>query len=130
MHYDPVQARWADAFESALNRLRLVRSVAEVEKGWKPEYHTGVILAGEKFLADGSLPEMQKDYHERVRAADMEGTGFARSCKEHKKPWLVFRGVSDFGEKKRRKGWKLIAALSAATAVHAFIAHDYRPIDG
>jgi hypothetical protein len=38
--------------------------------------------------------------------------------------------VSDFGEKKRRKGWKLIAALSAATAVHAFIAHDYRPIDG
>jgi nucleoside phosphorylase len=71
---------------------------------------------------------MQKQYHQEVLAAEMEGSGFARACREHAVPWLVFRGISDFGDANKSKlgDWKATAALSAATAVVAFLKKDYR----
>jgi nucleoside phosphorylase len=128
MHFDPAQRKWQDVYRGAFAELRAaIPTTGDLPGGRKPEFHTGVILAGEKFMANGGLPRMRFEYHERVRAADMEGSGFASSCKKHRTPWLVFRGISDFGEKNRPKGMKLPAALAAATAVHTFLQYDYRP---
>ena len=96
---------------------------------WIPKFDNGVILAGEKLLANGSLPHLQEEYHDKTRAAEMEGSGFARACQEYDIPWLVFRGISDFGDDNNeatRKEWKSTAAMSAATCVVDFLRNTYR----
>jgi nucleoside phosphorylase len=128
VHFDP-KREWQTHFAQCLSRLKDSGVVPTLDPQWVPKYHTGVILAGEKLLADGRLPKMQMEYHEQVRAAEMEGSGFARACNEYAVPWLVFRGVSDFGDtnKPNTENWKTTAALSAATAAVAFLQTDYRP---
>jgi nucleoside phosphorylase len=66
--------------------------------------------------------------HDRVRAAEMEGSGFASICDEYAIPWLVFRGISDFGDPDKPDSdiWRTTAVLAAATAAHTFIQSDYR----
>ena len=88
----------------------------------------GVILAGNKLLDDGSLPRLAKKYHDKVLAAEMEGSGFAGMSREAEIPWLVFRGISDFGgpnESRLRAKWKNRAALAAATSAVTFLEHSY-----
>jgi nucleoside phosphorylase len=77
----------------------------------------GVILAGGKLLEDGSLPKMRKTFHDRTRAAEMEGGGFAAACNEFSWRWMVFRGIADFGEPERVKGWQFPATVAAALVV-------------
>jgi len=111
-----------------LEFLRKVETLPEFSEGWVPSYKTGVILSGEKLLADGSLPQMQLDYSERVRVCEMEGSGFASACDEYSIPWLIFRGISDFGdpEKPTVKRWQPVAALAAATCLAVFVNTHYR----
>lgn len=129
-YFEPKFKGWYEDFKAKFEVLKEADSdsVPEVADDWKPEYHRGVILAGEKLLADGSLPGMQAEYHDRVRAAEMEGSGFASICDEYAIPWLVFRGISDFGDPHKPDSdiWRTTAVLAAATAAHAFIKSDYR----
>lgn len=127
-HFRP-RSEWNDYFGECLLALRNLYELPSVSQDWHPKHDMGVILAGEKLFADGSLPAMQKEYHQEVLAAEMEGSGFARACQEHAIPWLVFRGISDYGDpdKPAQKAWKATAALSAATAAVAFLKTEYRP---
>jgi nucleoside phosphorylase len=100
--------------------------VPKLSAEWKSTYHSGVILAGEKLIADGSLDEKRKEFHDRIRAAEMEGAGFARLCKEHDIPFLIFRGVSDYGTPEKDNLWQATSALAAATAVRVFLEKGYR----
>ena len=128
-HFAPIRQGWHDALQPMLARLRAVKGEnppVPAGKVWTPKYESGVILAGEKLLADGSLPEMQQEFHERVRAAEMEGAGFARSCKEYGVSWLVFRGISDYGDPKKRGAWQTTAALGAASVARLFLQKEYR----
>jgi nucleoside phosphorylase len=122
--FNPLQRNWHELLKESLQNIPELSVLAD----WQPEYHEGVILAGEKLLADGSLPAMREEYHEKVRAAEQEGSGFARICQEYSIPWLVFRGVSDYGDpsKPETKPWRLPSVVAAATAVKAFIMSDYR----
>jgi nucleoside phosphorylase len=86
-------------------------------ESWYPELMRGVILAGGKLLEDGSLPKMRKTFHDRTRAAEMEGGGFAAACNEFSWRWMVFRGIADFGEPERVKGWQFPATVAAALVV-------------
>lgn len=73
---------------------------------------------------------MGQEFHKKAIAAEEEGSGFARSCREHGIPWLVFRGISDHGNNKSRlPEWKVTAALTAATVTTLFIQRDYRSIE-
>jgi len=101
----------------------------EIIKNWTPNIDTGIILAGGKLFEDGSLPKMREKYDDKVRAAEMEGSGFARACREYDIQWLVFRGISDFGDKagrQIRKKWKATSALTAAVAANNFLKYAYR----
>jgi nucleoside phosphorylase len=127
-YFEPKFGSWYKDFAEGFRKLNTIEPVPTLPVDWKPEYHRGVILAGEKLLADGSLPEMRTEYHDRVRAAEMEGSGFANVCDEYAIPWLVFRGISDFGNPKKPDSdeWRTTAALAAATAVCTFVKSDYR----
>jgi nucleoside phosphorylase len=74
---------------------------------------------------------MREEYHDRVLAGEEEGSGFASMCDETNVPWLVFRGISDYGDVDRKQTkvlWNPMAAVSAAaTAVH-FLRTTYRRV--
>lgn len=125
-YFDPIPAGWHSLFGNTLSVLSKTISTPEECKAWKPNYIPGVILAGECLVADGSLPDMQAEYTERVRAVEQEGSGFARMCDEKRIPWLVFRGVSDYGETPKPDQFQTAAALTAATCAVAFVQKDYR----
>ena len=124
------ESNWAkDIGRVYATARRKHRQFPAVPKKWHPSIDSGIILAGEKLLDDGRLPEMREEYHDKVRAGEMEGSGFARTCEEYGVAWLVFRGVSDFGDKagsRVRKKKKLAAAVAAACAARYFLQNGYR----
>jgi len=89
--------------------------------GWSPRVHRGVIVAGAKLIEDGSLPKLQHDLHDRIRAAEMEGAGFAVACDEAGVAWMVIRGIADFGNPNRVKGWQFAATVAAALVLRTLI---------
>lgn len=91
-----------------------------------PKFHIGTIAAGEKLFADGSLNEMRLRYDEEIRAGDQEDSGFAQACDFRRIPWCIFRGIADYGDPTKEKGWHFTASLAAASAAFAFLQHAYR----
>lgn len=57
----------------------------------------------------------------------MEAGGFAKTLGDKRKQWLVFRGISDFGDpdKDRDCDWQPVASLVALTMVRKFLEHSY-----
>lgn len=88
-------------------------------RGWRPKANSGIILAGSKLVENGKLPEMKKTFHDRAKALEMEGCGFAAVCREAEIRWLVVRGIADFGQPGRRKDWQFAATYAAAALVRA-----------
>jgi nucleoside phosphorylase len=86
----------------------------------------GIIVAGEDLVADGSLPEHLEVTDDRVRACDMEGSGFAQAAEECRIPWTIFRGISDFGEEDKSDEWQAMAAFAAAMAARRFLEAEFR----
>ena len=91
-------------------------------------FHKAGILSGEKLKRDGTLPRMALDYHEQAIACDQESAGFALACSERKQ-WIVFRGISDYGDLDKRDDAQPFAALTAACAARRFLIHSYRKPD-
>lgn len=84
---------------------------------WSPEVKRGIILAGSKLVENGKLPKMRRALHQRARALEMEGCGFAMVCREAQIRWLVVRGIADFGNPGRRKSWQFASTYAAAALV-------------
>lgn len=84
-------------------------------ESWRPTVVAGDILAGGSLVEDGSLPEWARSFNENVKAAEMEGAGFAAACTEVAIPWMVIRGVADAGEEGREDGWQFAATFAAAS---------------
>ncbi len=96
----------------------------------------GLIASGGKLLADGkTLMTLRKDIQIKkgVLAAEMEGNGFAAVCREFKKDWLIFRGISDLGEDDKNdpinKKYQKIAAAAAVKAVIYYLSFLYTKPD-
>lgn len=126
-YFSPERFGWRKALERCMPMIQAIPDVQlpDWEK-WVPKYRNGVILSGEKLIADGAMDERRAEYHERIRAAEMEGVGFARLCQEHDVPWLVLRGISDYGDPNKSDLWQLTSAVSAATAAKIFLENSYR----
>lgn len=129
-YFSSSKLEWQKAFAAGCKHLKKQkRRMPTLSRSWKPDFDSGVIVAGEKLIDDGSLPEMREQFHDKVRAGEMEGSGFARACIEYGIPWLVFRGISDFGDEsgtRTRKLWKATAALSAGTAATVFLKFGFK----
>ena len=95
-------------------------------------------------MGDGKLDTLNKA-HDKIGAGEMEGYGFAVGCELHRPPipWLVIRGISDYGDAtkdgKPRSGevqtsaipekdeYHLAAAASAACFLRKFLEKNYTP---
>lgn len=103
---------------------------ANFSKVSRPDIHDGTIVAGEKLIADGSLERMLRKVDERIRAGDMEDSGFAQVAEFKKIPWSIFRGISDYGDPRKENGWQFVAALGAACAAISFLQTAWSPPSG
>jgi hypothetical protein len=89
-------------------------------------------------MSNGELAELNRD-KDLIRVGEMEGLGFARACNDQSPPvpWLIIRGISDYGDKskdgKKRGGPKkdefhACAAAAAATFFRVFLDRSYTPM--
>jgi nucleoside phosphorylase len=81
------------------------------------------IACGEKLLVDGSLKYLRDRFDERLIACDEESYGFADGAAELQ--WAVFRGISDFGEPERFKGWQYLAAACASLCLRDYLIDEF-----
>jgi len=131
---DEAKPLWRDLLSVCIQGLRDTRGVelpGSLEDNVdESDWEDGIIASGYALLANGSLPSFQDEYHDKVRAAETEASGFAATCREQGIPWLVFRGISDFGgpdDSRTRRLWRLRAALAAAAAAAVFLRLAYEP---
>lgn len=95
-----------------------------------PRMHLASIASGEKLFANGSLTVIRKKYDEGIRAGEMEGLGFSMASDKYKIPWIIIRGISDFGNPLTKEGrlkdrYHHSAANSASSWVKLFLENAY-----
>ncbi|RUO92068.1 hypothetical protein D7Y11_16715 [Corallococcus sp. AB018] len=78
-------------------------------------FKPATIASGNKLFRDGkTLAEIRKKNHGQVEAGEMEGAGFCQACRNGGIPWVVVRGISDFGDSFKSDDFHLLAANAAA----------------
>jgi nucleoside phosphorylase len=83
--------------------------------------HRGVILSGERVIADANERDRLAALHRKALAIEMEGYGFSRAMWQsfERVRHLVIRGICDNGNAVKDDRWHNYAAASAAAfAVH------------
>ncbi|MFX0135537.1 MAG: hypothetical protein ACFFDN_17970 [Candidatus Hodarchaeota archaeon] len=122
LHFDPkkTEYEWANSFKNLL----------DISTKKIPMSHIGSIASGEKLIVNGSLIKIREKTDEKLIAGEMEGYGFAVSADRAEIPWVVIRGVSDYGEPKSKDGedkdkFHYPASITAASYVKTFLMHGY-----
>jgi nucleoside phosphorylase len=128
--FNPGRWKWLAGKEKGLDLLKETGAHVSISGAKRnPSYKLGIVLAGEKLRRDGKLPAMAKRFGDKILAVEMEGSGFAASCRQKSVSWAIFRGISDYGDMKKRDEWQPIAAFHAALAAKAFIVDELRPTE-
>lgn len=86
--------------------------------------HNGSLLSDNTLIRDDAYFDgIRENFDEKCRGADMESAGFIRAClvEQGDFPWLIVRGVSDFGNNKKSDDFQLLAAKSACIALREII---------
>lgn len=82
------------------------------------------IASGEKLLRDpAKLHAVRAQLHGKVEAGEMESAGVVAACSRRGIPWLVARGISDFGDQLKSDTFHGYAAGMAAVMLADFIEH-------
>jgi len=120
---------WIDIFNNLQATLSSDQSPPDTTN-LRPQMHLGSIASGEKLFADGSLSEIRKKYDEKIYAGEMEGIGFSMASEKERIPWIVIRGISDFGnpltkDSRLKDRYHHLAANSAASWVKLFLEKAY-----
>lgn len=116
-------------------RTRLVTGYAQ----WSltlPNEHTGdvatdvvprlaTLASGEKLFRDPDALEALRALHGRVEVAEMEAVGVASACEAAGVPYLIIRGISDFGDAAKDDRFHEPAALGAAIVARDFLLHAH-----
>jgi nucleoside phosphorylase len=87
---------------------------------------SATIASGSKLVRDGELfDEWRRGLHGKVEVAEMEAAGLVDACGREGVPWLVIRGISDFGDNAKHDGFHEFAARAAAAVLVDFLAQGY-----
>ncbi|MBI5275979.1 MAG: hypothetical protein HY854_05910 [Burkholderiales bacterium] len=124
--------RQLSAQVATIDRQLLPRSIPEA-----PRFHGSQwIASGEKVMGAGELATLNQ-FHDSIRIGEMEGYGFANACDDQRPPipWLIVRGISDFGDKSKdgtpldgfpaKDEYHCFAAESAAAFCKVFLGSTY-----
>lgn len=110
--------------------------ILDNEKINKIEFKRGVIGSGAKLLADTkTIQTLRKNIpiEKGIIAVEMEGSGFVPACQMFKKNWMVFRGISDYGQSDKdnplNKEFQKFAVISAITTMKYYLENLFE-IDG
>jgi hypothetical protein len=83
----------------------------------------GTIASGEKLLRDPQKLLAVRELHGKTEVGEMEAAGVVDGCRRGAVPWLVIRGISDFGDELKDDRFHHFASCAAAAVLHDFIAH-------
>jgi nucleoside phosphorylase len=90
----------------------------------KAAARVATIASGEKLLRDpAKLHAIRAELHGRVEAGEMEAAGVVAACSRRGIPWLIVRGISDFGDEFKNDAFHDYAAGMAAAVLADFISH-------
>jgi serine/threonine protein kinase/nucleoside phosphorylase len=82
------------------------------------------IASGEKLLRDpAKLRSVRQEQHGKVEVGEMEAAGLVAACRRANIPWLVIRGISDFGDQLKDDRFHEFASRAAAVVLADFLAH-------
>lgn len=92
----------------------------------------GTIASGEKLLRDPEKLVAVRELHGKTEVGEMEAAGLVDACRRGAVPWLVIRGISDFGDELKDDRFHAFASCAAAAVLHDFLAHglDLGPAPG
>ena len=101
-----------------------------------PKVSDGMVGSQDALLRDPEAFARMSETHDQIRIADMESGGFVKACEgiHPPQPWLVVRGVSDFGDQLKNDHFHRLAATAAAAWLRAFLTDGFdleniRPFD-
>jgi hypothetical protein len=88
-----------------------------------PSVHDAAIASADVLQRDQDMFAEMLNTHQQIRAAEMEAGGFVKGCQDGKssRPWLVVRGISDFGDLFKNDNFHHLAAHSAAAYTADFL---------
>jgi len=88
------------------------------------EIYDGSIVSDNILIRDPTYFEpLLKDVDEKIRCGEMEACGFVSACQNERIdfPWIIVRGISDFGDNRKDDIFQLLAAKNACSALILFI---------
>lgn len=87
----------------------------------EPLMNFAAVASGEKLLRDASKIKSLRQLHGRIEAVEMEAAGVAEACDQDRLPYLVIRGVSDFGDKFKDDSFHHYASKRSVSVAIDFI---------
>jgi nucleoside phosphorylase len=123
----PEPARLDEAFRRAGGVVPIATAGREADfeadVARKISAHQGTIASGEKLLRDPEKLRQLRELHGKIEAGEMEAAGVVDGCRLGAVPWLIIRGISDFGDQLKDDRFHTFASCAAAAVLYDFIAH-------
>lgn len=116
-----VENRLIQSYEALEIKFPENIEIGPVAKSVMPK--TAIIGSGEKLLRDPEKFRALKELNGKIEVAEMEGAGVFAACANHKKPVLMIRGISDFGDSTKDNRFHDLAAKAAAAVTADYIAY-------
>lgn len=128
--YRPDARRLRSAFKKAGGAVpeakdETQRSLFEKHVATGVTARTATIASGEKLLRDPERFRALRELHGKVEVGEMEAAGLVDACRRASLPWLVVRGISDFGDDFKDDAFHGFAAMTAAVVLVDFLRHGY-----
>jgi nucleoside phosphorylase len=120
-YYDPNASGFYERLADGIVGFAARYRPDDLKEGYRPTIvaDKAVIASGEQLIQDGLLDELQDRFDEQVMAGDQEAFGFAEGLDAQ--PWMIFRGISDYGEDPKPHDWQYLAAYTAGLALRDYI---------
>jgi len=123
--YEPKSARLTERFVRAGGQFPSVGSDESDKVATSIQVTRATIASGNKLLRDAQKLEEIRGLHGKIEAFDMESAGLVEACDRDHVPWLVIRGISDFGDAQKDDRFQDFAARSATAVLADFLAHGW-----
>lgn len=94
----------------------------------RPAVHDCHVATSDVLLRDSEILEgLGAEVHQGIRVGEMEAGGVVQACQNRAfpTPWLVIRGVSDFGDKFKNNAFHKLASCAAAAYLKLFLENGF-----
>jgi tetratricopeptide (TPR) repeat protein len=107
-----------------LDRFRSVTNwTFELPDGRRSSRRLGLLLSGDKLIANAEFRDTLLDGFSRAMGGDMESYGVAQACRALGVEWIVAKGICDWGDESKEKTWQSTAAKASVSFCLAALSH-------